>query len=103
MYQLTALYKHPEDPAAFGKHYREVHAPLAAKLPGLTSFTMTWCEPGPDGAQPPYHLIAVLRAESKAAMMEALGSPVGADAVADLGNFAGAGVEMVFGETDTVV
>ena len=26
MYQLTALYSHPEDPAAFDKHYREVHA-----------------------------------------------------------------------------
>ena len=103
MYQLTALYQHPSDPAAFDKHYREVHAPLAAKLPGLSNFTMTWCAPDADGKQPTYHLIAVLRAESKAAMDQALAGPAGAAAVADLANFAGAGVEMIFGETDAVV
>jgi len=103
MYQLTALYSQPVDPAAFGKHYREVHAPLAAALPGLTSFTLTWCGPGPDGSAPPYHLIAVLQMESEAAMQAALGGPVGAAAVADLANFAGAGVKMAFGDTDTVL
>lgn len=103
MYQLTALYQHPSDPAAFDKHYREVHAPLAAKVPGLTSFTMTWCGPGPDGQQPPYYLIAVLQAASQAAMEKGLAGPEGAKAVADLANFAGAGVEMIFGETDTVI
>ena len=46
MYQLTALYSHPEDPAAFDKHYREVHAVLAAKLPGLQKFTVNWPAPG---------------------------------------------------------
>ncbi len=103
MYQLTALYSHPTDPAAFDKHYREVHAPLAAKLPGLTNFTMTWCAPGADGQRPSYHLIAVLRAESQAALEQGLAGPEGAAVVADLANFAGAGVEMIFGETDAVV
>lgn len=103
MYQLTALYNHPSDPAAFDKHYRDVHSVLAAKIPGVTSFTMTWCGPGPDGQQPPYHLIAVLQAESKAAMDQGLSGPEGAAAVADLENFAAAGVEMLFGETDRVV
>ena len=35
MYQLNALYSHPEDPAAFDKHYGDVHTGLATKLPGL--------------------------------------------------------------------
>lgn len=103
MYQLTALYKHPEDEAAFTKHYREVHAVLAAKLPGLTSFTLTWPTAGPDGAKPPYFLIAALRAESKSAMDSALAGPEGSAAVADLANFAGAGVDMVFGESEDVL
>lgn len=103
MYQLTALYAHPEDPAAFTKHYRQVHAPLAAKLPGLTSFTLNWPGPGPDGQQPPYFLIASLQMASQAVMQESLAGPEGAAAVADLANFAGAGVQMVFGETDTVI
>ena len=29
MYQLTALYRHPEDAAAFDEHYRSVHADWA--------------------------------------------------------------------------
>ncbi len=103
MYQLTALYQHPEDPEAFDKHYREVHAPLAATMPGLDRFTMTWCTDGPDGQRPPYHLISVLTAPSKAAMDAALSGPEGEAAVADLANFAGAGVDLVFGETDSVL
>lgn len=102
MYQLTVLYNHPEDPEAFGKHYREVHAPLAKQAPGLTNYTLNWCEPGPDGSQPPYHLIAVLTWDSKEALVAALGSPEFQAAGADLPNFAAAGAQLVFGATDTV-
>ena len=35
MYKLIALYKKPADPAAFEKHYAEVHRPLVEKVPGL--------------------------------------------------------------------
>lgn len=103
MYQLTVLYSHPEDPAAFDRHYREVHAPLAAKAPGLTSYTMNFCEPGPDGSQPPYHLIATLAWDSKEALLDALGSPEFKAAGDDLPNFAAAGAQLVFGQTETVV
>ena len=58
MYQLTALYSHPEDPAAFDKHYREVHSGLGAALPGVKAFTMSWPAPGPDGAKPSYYFVA---------------------------------------------
>ena len=60
MFQLTALYNHPEDAAAFDRHYDTVHAPLAKKIPGVQRFTVSRPAPGPDGAQPPYHLVAVL-------------------------------------------
>ncbi len=41
MIQLTVLYGHPQDPTAFDRHYREAHASLAKKIPGLKGFTST--------------------------------------------------------------
>lgn len=96
MYQLTALYNQPEDVAAFDKHYTEVHAELAKKLPGLQRYTLSHPAPGPDGAAP-YHLVAVLEFADEAAFGAAMGGPEGQAAVADLPNFAGAGVTLLTG------
>ena len=63
-YQLTALYRHPEDVEAFDRHYDGTHVLLAAKLPGLRSYSVSRPGPGADGKQPPYHLIAVLTWDS---------------------------------------
>ena len=49
MFQLTALYNQPEDPAAFDRHYDNVHAALAMKLPGLQRFAINRPGPDPDG------------------------------------------------------
>lgn len=99
MYQLTVLYNQPEDPAAFDKHYDNVHAPLAKKLPGLQRFTIA--HPGPDaeGNKPQYHLVAVLEFADEAAFGAGMSGPEGAAAVADLENFAGAGMTMLTGES----
>ena len=102
MYQLTALYSHPEDPAAFDKHYREVHAVLAAKLPGLQRFTISWPAPGEDGAKPSYHLVATLVWDSAEDLQASFASPEGEAAMADLSNFAGAGVDIVTGPAEVV-
>jgi uncharacterized protein (TIGR02118 family) len=101
VFQLTALYSHPEDPAAFDKHYREVHAPLAGKFQGLKSFTMNWPAPGPDGARPTYHLIATLLWDTAEECQAALAGPEGQAAVADLANFAGAGVDILTGPAES--
>ena len=61
MFQLTALYNQPEDPAAFDKHYDDVHAGLAAKIPGLQRFTVNRPGPDPDGNPPQYHLVGRAR------------------------------------------
>ena len=37
--KLIVLYKKPADPAHFDKHFREVHAPLAQKMPGLRGYS----------------------------------------------------------------
>ena len=103
MFQLTALYNHPEDAAAFDKYYREVHAVLATKLPGLRKFTMNWPAPGPDGATPSYHLIATLIWDSAEDLQAAFATPEGEAAMADLPNFAGAGVDILSGPMEAVV
>jgi uncharacterized protein (TIGR02118 family) len=97
VYQLTVLYHHPEDTAAFDKHYAEVHAPLAAKMPGLQRYTYAKPGPGPDGSQPAYHLIAVLDFADEAAFGAAMGSAEGQAANADLPNFAAAGATILVG------
>ncbi|GAY12275.1 EthD family reductase [Pseudonocardia sp. N23] len=102
-YQLTALYNHPSDVAAFDKHYDDVHAVLAAKLPDVRSFSISRPQPGPDGTKPDYHLIAVLVWDSAEAAGASLGSEAGKEAVADLDNFAGAGVTMLTGPSTAVV
>ncbi|MEN3302349.1 EthD family reductase [Pseudonocardia sp.] len=100
---LTVLYNPPADPATFDKHYDDVHAPLAAKISGLESFTLVRPGPGPDGSAPQYHLIATLTFPSQEAMAEAMASPEGRAATDDLPNFAMAGATMLVGERTVVV
>lgn len=103
MYQVTVLYNHPEDPAKFDEHYDGVHAPLAAKIPGLQRYTVSRPGPGPDGAKPPYYLVAVLEFESEEAQLAGMASPEGQAAGADLANFAMAGATLLTGAAGTVV
>ncbi len=102
MFQLTALYNHPEDAASFDRHYDGVHAPLAAKIPGVRRYTVS--RPGPDaeGNKPSYHLVAVLEFDDEAAFGAGMGGPEGQAALADLPNFAGAGVTILTGPSATV-
>lgn len=101
-HQITAVYNQPEDPAAFDAHYDQVHTPLALKFPGLRTFTISRPGPGPDGSKP-IHLVAILTFDSEEALNAALGGPEGQAAIADLDNFAQAGVTIVTGPVDTVL
>ena len=74
MHVLTVCYGHPTDPAAFDAYYTSTHAPLAEKIPGLTSFTYRHTA-SLDGTQPPYYLVAELSFPSAEAMGASLGSP----------------------------
>jgi uncharacterized protein (TIGR02118 family) len=97
MYQLTVLYHHPDDAAAFDKHYDEVHIPLATKMPGLRRYSVSRPVAGPDGAKPAYHLIAVLEWDDEAAFGAAVTSAEGAAATGDVPNFATNGATMLTG------
>jgi uncharacterized protein (TIGR02118 family) len=96
---LIACYRRPEDPEAFDRHYAEVHSRLGLALPGVRSFTGTHPRPGPDGSPPAYYFVAVLSFDDTEAMDAALSGPEGKAAVADLRNFAGAGVDLMTGPT----
>ncbi len=94
MAQLLVLYNTPADPAAFDRYYHQVHIPLAQKIPGLRSSSIS---SGPvqalAGNAP--HLVAILDFDSMADINAALASPEGQAAAADLANFASAGATML--------
>jgi uncharacterized protein (TIGR02118 family) len=103
VFQLIALYNQPEDVEAFDEHYDEVHAPLAAKFPGVQRMTINRPGPDQDGNKPAYHLIAVLDWADEAAFQAAAGTPEMEAGLADLPNFAGAGVTILTGPARAVV
>lgn len=100
MIQLTVLYGHPQDAAAFDRHYRDVHAPLAKKISGLKGFTTTKPTSLAPQESSPYYFIANLYFEHMGALQEALQSPEGQAAAGDLANFATGGATLVVGEVE---
>ena len=100
MIQLTVLYGHPQDPTAFDRHYREAHASLAKKIPGLKGFTSTKPTSLAPQEQSPYYLIANLYFEHMGTFQVGLQSPEGQAAAGDLPNFATGGATLVVGEVE---
>lgn len=100
MIQLTVLYGHPQDPAAFDRHYQEKHAPLARTFPGLKGYTTTKTASLDPQVQAPYYFIAILYFESSETLQTALQSSPGQAAAADLETFASGGVTLLVGEVE---
>src|SRR3972149_3386192 len=97
MVKLVAMYKKPADVAAFESHYKEIHAPLAKKMPGLKKLEV--CRfTGSPGGEPKFYMMAELYFDTKEAMMSALGSPEGKAAAKDVLSFAGDLIHMMFAE-----
>jgi uncharacterized protein (TIGR02118 family) len=96
MVRFLVLYDRPDDPEAFDRHYRDVHIPLAKKLPGLRRYTISR-DPTPVGGGEPYYLVAELDWEDMPALQHAFQSPEGQATAADVTNLAGGGVHsMIF-------
>jgi uncharacterized protein (TIGR02118 family) len=68
-----AIYRTPEDPAEFERHYFETHVPLIEKTPGLLENRVHRVVRQFVG-KPSYHLLAELVFESKDAMKRAFAS-----------------------------
>ena len=76
MVKLVALYKKPADVDAFEKHYTEIHAPLAQKMPGLRKLEVSRFTGSP-GGEPKFYLMAEMYFDDKGAMFAALSSDEG--------------------------
>ena len=73
MHRITIQYALPADAAGFDAHYRDVHVPLASKLPGLRRFTVS--HPRALGTGDAPYLVAELWFDDADAMKAALKSP----------------------------
>jgi uncharacterized protein (TIGR02118 family) len=102
MAKLMALYKMPADRAAFDSHYFTKHIPIAKAIPGLRGYEVSDGSIGTAAGESPFHLVALLSFDSLADIQQALNSPEGAAAAADLANFAQAGVDLLIFDTKEV-
>jgi uncharacterized protein (TIGR02118 family) len=101
MVRFLVLYGRPHDPEAFDRHYRDVHIPLAKKLPGLRRYTISRDTTPVRGGEP-YYLVAELDWDDMPALQRALQSPEGQAAAADVPNLADGGVHSMIFELDNV-
>jgi len=97
--QLVVTYRTPADAAAFDAHYRDVHAPLARKIPGLRRFEMSEGPVMTPEGPSDIHLIATLHFDSLADIAAAFASPEGQAAAADVATFATGGASMIMYQT----
>ena len=75
------------DDQAFREYWKNVHGPIAAKLPGLRKYVQSHCYPDPYGAPLPADGVEDLEFDSVEAMQAALATPAGRTMLADMVNF----------------
>jgi uncharacterized protein (TIGR02118 family) len=80
--RLLVLWEQPSEPEEFERHYREVHFPIARKLPGLRSYTVSREISPVRGTA--YYLVAALTWDSLEELRTAFASPEGRATAADV-------------------
>jgi len=84
---IYVLHRRPDmDRDEFRRYWRDVHGPIAARMPGLRRYVQDHALPGVFG-EPPCDGIAELWFDSEEAMQAALASPEGVATLADVPNF----------------
>ncbi len=88
MYKLVTLFKLKPgtDIEAFERHYREVHIPLASRLPGLKRYTRSLVRPSSHHPAP-FYRVAQLYFEDYDSLRRALASPESQATLQDSGFF----------------
>lgn len=97
MVKLTVLYKKPGDPQEFDRYYKEVHMPLANKMPGLKKLERAKVLGSP-GGESEYHLVVNLYFDNIDDLKSAMGSEEGKAAARDVKNFANGLAQMMICE-----
>ena len=75
---------------------------MVKKISGLREYIVNKGSVSDPSGASPYHLVAILTFDSMIELQNALGSGEGQAAVADLSNFAAAGVEILMFESQEV-
>jgi uncharacterized protein (TIGR02118 family) len=101
MVRFLVLYNTPLDAEEFERHYRDVHIPLAKKLPGLRRYTISRDVTPVRGGEP-YHLVAELDWDDMAALRQAFDSPIGQATAQDVPTLATGGVQSMIYELEQV-
>ncbi|MPZ22933.1 MAG: EthD family reductase [Dehalococcoidia bacterium] len=99
MHKLVVLYPKPTDADHFRSYYESTHAPLALKFPGLRGFRWA-ADVQSIGSESPYFAIAECDFDDERAMMDALRSPEGKAAAADVQNYATGGATFLHYDFD---
>ncbi|MBI3286831.1 MAG: EthD family reductase [Chloroflexi bacterium] len=87
MVKLVALYRRPEDPQSFDRHYFESHMPLVRKIPGLVRVEVSRVSGAPRG-EPEYYLMTEMYFADAGALERAMVSPENVEAGKNLMSFA---------------
>jgi uncharacterized protein (TIGR02118 family) len=99
MIKLVALFKRPEDVSEFDRHYRDVHAPLMSRVPGLERMEVTSNIQAFRG-EPPYYQVTEMYFRDRASFDAAMASEENRAAGKDLMGFARDVVTMFYGEVE---
>jgi len=102
MIKLVAMYGKPQDPAHFDRYYREVHVPLAKRIPGLKRFTIHRVLGSPQEGEPPYYCLTEVYWDDLDTARKALASPDGRASYNDVPNYATSGVTFVFTDVQDI-
>jgi uncharacterized protein (TIGR02118 family) len=94
MHKTLVLYLPPEDPQAFREHYESTHIPLLSRVPGLRAFRHSFDVSAPEG-ESRYFAVSEAEWDSEQALGEALSTPEGQAAMADLRSNATGGFVLV--------
>jgi uncharacterized protein (TIGR02118 family) len=83
--RFLVLWGRPEDPIGFERHYRDVHIPIALKIPGLRRYTLSR-KIAPIRGDNPYYLVAELDFDDLESLRAAFASPQGQATANDVAN-----------------
>lgn len=97
MVKFVALYKQPQDKAAFDQHFNEVHTPLCHKVPHLLKLEVTRFTGTPRG-ESEYYLMAEMYFADQQTMMSSLMTDEGKATAKDARAFAADIFSGMFGE-----
>lgn len=100
MIKLTVLYGPPADPAAFERHFTEVHIPLVERMPNLRRFEPAVVVATPDGGPPPYYRVVELYFDSEDELQASMATPEGRAPADDVPNYATGGATILISVLD---